>query len=116
MAKTNGHGAAHNPEHLLNRHTSWLEFNERVLEEAHDERNPLLERLKFLSISASNLDEFFEVHVAWLLQRIEDDDAVPGPDGMSAHDLIRELDRRTHRFVSEQSDCWTDVLIPQLAA
>ena len=105
MAKPNGRVKGFKPEHLLNRQTSWLEFNSRVLEEALDERNPLLERLKFLSISASNLDEFFEVHVAGLLQRIEDDDAVPGPDGMSPHDLIRELDRRTHRFVSEQSDC-----------
>ena len=65
--------------YFINRHTSWLEFNGRVLEEAEDADNPLLERLKFLSITASNPDEFFEVNVAGLLQRIEDGQVPTGP-------------------------------------
>ena len=62
------------PAYYLNREASWLAFNRRVLEEAEDDSNPLLERVKFLAITASNLDEFFEIRVSSLLQRIEDGD------------------------------------------
>ena len=72
-----------NPEYYLNRDTSWLAFNGRVLEEAEDEGNPLLERLKFLAISASNLDEFFEIRVAAMMQQIEDGYNQAGPDGLT---------------------------------
>ena len=58
-------------QYFINRHFSWMQFNERVLEEARDEKNPLLERVKFLAITASNLDEFVEVRVAGMLQQVE---------------------------------------------
>ena len=103
------------PAYFLNRETSWLAFNRRVLEEAEDERNPLLERVKFLAITASNLDEFFEVRVAGLLQRIEDGHAEPGPDGMAPPEECNELARETHEFVAAQSHCWNQQLLPALA-
>lgn len=103
------------PTYFLNRETSWLAFNRRVLEEAQDERNPLLERVKFLAITASNLDEFFEVRIAGLLQRIEDGHAEPGADGVSPPDECRELARSTHEFVTAQYRCWNEQLAPSLA-
>src|SRR5271169_5691830 len=98
------------PVYFINREASWLEFNSRVLEEAQDENNPLLERLKFLAISASNLDEFFEVRVAGLVQQIEDGHIEAGPDGLT---LVEERDlvsRVTHEFVDDQYRCWNDNL------
>jgi len=103
------------PAYFLNRENSWLAFNRRVLEEAQDERHPLLERVKFLAITASNLDEFFEVRVAGLLQRIEDGHAEPGPDGLTPQDECGELARQTHEFVAAQSHCWNEQLRPALA-
>ncbi len=104
-----------NPEYFLNRSLSWLLFNRRVLEEAQDESNPLLERVKFLAITASNLDEFFEVRVASLLQRIEDGQLQPGPDGMSALDEQAAVSRELNSFVADQYACWSDQLRPLLA-
>src|ERR1700735_4329364 len=94
------------PEYYLNRDTSWLAFNERVLEEAEDAGNPLLERLKFLAISASNLDEFFEIRVAAMVQQIEDGYNEAGPDGLSLTDKRDILARLAHKFVDEQYECW----------
>ncbi len=77
ISKSTGRKKAAEPaaiaeSHFLNRDESWMKFNQRVLEEAQDPENPLLERVKFLAITASNLDEFFEIRVAGTLQRIED--------------------------------------------
>jgi polyphosphate kinase len=91
-----------NPQYYLNRDTSWMAFNRRVLEEAEDEGNPLLERLKFLSISASNLDEFFEVRVA-------------DPDGLALAGKRDVISKLTHEFVDDQYDCWNARLRPALA-
>ena len=103
------------PSLYINRETSWLAFNRRVLEEANDENNPLLERVKFLAISASNLDEFFEVRVAGLLQRIEEGFIDSGPDALSAQQERELIALETHEFVQEQYDCWNKKLMPALA-
>ncbi|MGB8541650.1 MAG: polyphosphate kinase 1 [Candidatus Acidiferrales bacterium] len=102
------------PRLFLNRHFSWLQFNERVLEEARDARNPLLERVKFLAITASNLDEFVEVRVAGLLQQVEHGIQDPGPDGRAPREVLTELAARTHKFVKAQYDCWREELVPSL--
>ena len=75
--------------YYINRHLAWLEFNRRVLEEALDARNPLLERVKFLAITASNLDEFVEVRLAGLLQQVEHGSQEVGPDGLSPRRCCR---------------------------
>ena len=102
------------PSLYINREASWLAFNRRVLEEANDDRNPLLERVKFLAISASNLDEFFEVRVAGLLQRIEDGFIDAGPDALSAQQERDLIARETHEFVDQQYECWNNRLLPAL--
>jgi polyphosphate kinase len=104
------------PHLFLNRHFSWLQFNERVLEEARDAKNPLLERVKFLAITASNLDEFVEVRVAGLLQQVEHGIKDPGPDGRTPREVLTELAVRTHAFVKAQYDCWREDLVPGLVA
>ena len=103
-----------NPQYYLNRDTSWLAFNRRVLEEAEDQGNPLLERLKFLAISASNLDEFFEIRVAAMMQQIEDGYNEAGPDGLTLDEKREILARLTHEFVDDQYECWNR-LRPALA-
>jgi len=102
------------PSLYINREASWLAFNERVLEEANDEHNPLLERVKFLAISASNLDEFFEVRVAGLLQRIEEGFVDAGPDALTAQQERDLIAQETHEFGQGQQECWSK-LLPALA-
>ena len=100
---------------LLNREESWLKFNWRVLEEAGDLRNPLLERVKFLAISATNLDEFFEIRVGGLLQQLEDGHNSMTPDGLTMVEERELIKDATHEFVDEQYSCWNERLRPELA-
>jgi polyphosphate kinase len=104
------------PRQFFNRHLSWLQFNRRVLEEALDSSNPLLERVKFLAITASNLDEFVEVRLAGLLQHVEQGRGEVGPDGMTPDAVLGELSTAVHEFVKDQYACWNEKLIPALAA
>lgn len=104
------------PAYYINRHASWLGFNERVLEEAEDDTNPLLERVKFLAITARNLDEFFEIRLAALLQQIEDGVREAGPDGRAPAAELELLVPRLQAFAARQYRCWNLQLLPQLAA
>src|SRR5262245_2842474 len=110
--------AAYSPQHYINRELSWLEFNARVLEEVHDPTNPWLERLKFIAIFSSNLDEFFEVRVAGLQQQLhaglEPDDY--GADGMDAAEQLAAIDKRVHELVQEQYRLLNDEIFSGLAA
>ncbi|NOS70825.1 MAG: polyphosphate kinase 1 [Verrucomicrobia bacterium] len=101
-------------ENYLNRELSWLEFNQRVLDEALDARNPLLERLKFFCIVSSNLDEFFEVRVAGIKQQIESESVKRSVDGLTATETFRAVQKRVRRMVRQQYDCWRDELEPSL--
>lgn len=104
-----------NPSYYNNRELSWLAFNERVLQEALDERNPLLERLKFLAIFSSNLDEFFMVRVAGLQDQVKVGFNRPeNKAGMTPRYQLREIANRTHQLVDAQYEKFTDVLLPQL--
>src|SRR4051812_11089784 len=112
-----GASASPDPNLFINRELSWLDFNERVLEEARDPSVPLLERLRFLAISASNLDEFFEVRVAGLQAQLYDNlepQDIP-PDGMGPLAQLVEISRRAHDFVARQYDVWRSEIRPQLA-
>ncbi len=104
------------PQYIFNRHHSWMQFNQRVLEEARDAKNPLLERVKFLAITASNLDEFVEVRVAGILQQVEHGNIEPGPDGRAPAEVLKELAEKIHSFVKAQYDCWREELLPALTA
>src|SRR4051812_44403792 len=101
-------------ENYINRELSLLEFNGRVLAQALDEKVPLLERLKFLCISSSNLDEFFEIRVAGLKQRVELGSDQPGPDGLSISELLQAIHERARNLVDAQYRCLNDVLLPAL--
>jgi len=105
-----------NSANYINRESSWLAFNRRVLEEAEDANNPALERLKFLAITASNLDEFFEVRVAGLVQQIEDGHTEAGPDGLTLLEEREVVSRASHELVDDQYHCWNEQLRPLLTA
>jgi polyphosphate kinase len=93
---------------------SWMQFNRRVLEEAEDAGNPLLERVKFLAITGSNLDEYVEVRQAGLMQRIEDGYREPGYDGLRPDQSLTGLTAEIHKFVDAQYHCWNKQLLPEL--
>jgi len=104
---------------FFNRDESWLRFNQRVLEEAEDATNPLIERVKFLAITASNLDEFVEIRVAGILQRIEDSYKVaqpPDEGGMRPQERLDQLRVWLTSFVDAQYRCWNEQLLPAMLA
>jgi len=104
------------PQHYINRELSFLEFNQRVLDQAFDESVPLLERLKFLCISCSNLDEFFEIRVAGLKQLQELGGGQLAADGMSIPEQLAAIHDRATRLVADQYCCLNELLLPALAA
>src|SRR6201992_3182455 len=101
------------PSRYINRDEGWLMFNRRVLEEADDATNPLLERLKFLAITASNLDEFLEIRVAGILQQMEEDlGSLQALDdtGLTLVQRLERLRQHVHEFTKEQSLAWNQPL------
>lgn len=104
-----------NPDLYLNRDISLLEFNWRVLQQALDPSVPLLERLNYLCISSTNLDEFFEVRVAGLIQQIEINDLYQEADQISPHEALKLIRTRAHELVTEQYQILNDVLLPELS-
>lgn len=101
-------------QYYFNRELSWLEFNRRVLWEAQDDRTPLLERLKFLAIFSSNLDEFFMVRVAGLKQQVEAELKTLTPDGRTPEDQLRDIHKNLLPMVQAQHLCFSDTLRPLL--
>ncbi len=104
------------PELYINRDLSLLEFNKRVLAQAKNETVPLLERLNYLCISCSNLDEFFEVRVASVLEMAAIDPKAMGPDGLTAKEQLEQISIHSHKLVEEQYQVLNEILIPQLSA
>src|ERR1700681_1032862 len=103
------------PENFINRELSWLEFNRRVLEEAQDPTQPLIERVKFLTIFSSNLDEFFEIRVAGIKQQIESETSDVGADGLSPTETFNAIQRTAREMVATEYALWKDDLAPALA-
>ena len=114
MAKNKATIDFENPKLYINRELSWLQFNSRVLSEAEDKSNPLFERLKFLSISASNLDEFFMVRVASLKDMINAGYKKPDIAGMTAGEQLEKVLDAVHKFVDKQYEIYNGQLVPLL--
>jgi polyphosphate kinase len=103
------------PQNFINRELSWLEFNRRVLEEAEDATQPLIERVKFLTIFSSNLDEFFEIRVAGIKQQIESETSDISADGLSPTETFNAIQRVVRELVEKQYALWNDDIRPTLA-
>src|ERR1700731_2015724 len=103
------------PQLYINRELSFLEFNQRVLEQAKDTSIPLLERVRFLCISCANLDEFFEIRVAGLKELLDAGAVQGGPDGLSVPETLKAIRARATGLVDEQYQLLNDVLLPELA-
>jgi len=103
------------PRNFINRELSWLAFNRRVLEEAQDPSQPLIDRVKFLSIFSSNLDEFFEIRVAGIKQQIESETSEIGPDGLSPTETFHCIQKTVRELVATQCALWKNELVPELA-
>src|SRR5436190_10929829 len=102
------------PSLYFNRELSWLEFNARVLHEAFDERNPLLERLKFLSIFSTNLDEFYMVRVAGLRRLVAAGVTASPADGLSPQSQLDAIERRVRELVAQARECLHARVLPAL--
>ncbi|HEX3462490.1 MAG TPA: polyphosphate kinase 1 [Candidatus Elarobacter sp.] len=106
--------ALDDPSLYINRETSWLEFNDRVLEEALDERNPLLERLKFIAIYGTNLDEFFMIRIAGLMQQLAAEVHKRSDDGRTPEEQLELVSQKLRRSLARMTDCLQNQLFPAL--
>jgi len=98
----------------FNRELSWLAFNRRVLEQAENDDYPLLERMKYLAFVSSNLDEFFEIRVAGLMQQVKSGIIERGPDGLGPKEQLRRIQSIVKRLVADQANCWKEQIVPGL--